>query len=307
MNENLSESTGPSGALRSLLDRFMEAAVFESGLSDRTLSAYGSDLEVYLSHLESKGVDTAAAISREHLLDHLILLRRNGLTARSAARHLSAIRRFHRFLREEGVADRDPTEGFDSPRAVRALPHVLSQAQIEDILVIPDASKPEGARDAALLELFYSCGLRISELANLALREVSLEEGAVRVRGKGAKVRLIPLGRQAAERIRHWLELRDQWPLRDDALFVTRRGRRMSRTSVWRVVKRHARAAGVSLNVTPHMLRHSFATHLLDHGADLRAVQEMLGHADISTTQIYTHVSSERLSRAHKQAHPRAG
>ncbi|MBM3289246.1 MAG: hypothetical protein FJY92_03765, partial [Candidatus Hydrogenedentes bacterium] len=163
-----------------------------------------------------------------------------------------------------------------------------------------------GLRDAAVLELFYSCGLRVSELAGLPLRAVSLEEGAVRVKGKGAKVRIVPLGARAMARIRAWLEVRADGRALEDALFVGARGRRMPRASVWAVVKRYARAANVAQNVTPHMLRHSFATHLLDRGADLRAVQEMLGHADISTTQIYTHVSTDRLGKAHRAFHPRA-
>ncbi|HOJ34188.1 MAG TPA: site-specific tyrosine recombinase XerD [Candidatus Hydrogenedentes bacterium] len=297
----------PRSSLRLALDRFMESAVFESGLAEHTLSAYAGDLNGYLTYLESQGITDPSCITRKNILDHLIELRKKGLSTRSAARHLTAIRRLHAFLREEGFADHDPAEGFETPRSVRTLPHVLSQRQVEDMLVMPDASTVEGARDAAILELFYSCGLRISELATLPLRDVSLEESMVRVRGKGAKVRLVPLGEEAIARIRLWLEKRTAWPIRDDTVFISRRGRRMSRTTVWKVVKHYARAAGIPFNVTPHMLRHSFATHLLDHGADLRAVQEMLGHADISTTQIYTHVSSERLSRAHREFHPRAG
>jgi integrase/recombinase XerD len=171
---------------------------------------------------------------------------------------------------------------------------------------MPDTSKLEGIRDAAILELFYACGLRISELAALPLRDLSFDEGAVRVRGKGSKVRLVPLGARAMVRIRAWVLARAEAKAIDDTLFVGPRGRRMTRGSVWSVVKRYARAANVTQNVTPHMLRHTFATHLLDNGADLRAVQEMLGHTDIATTQIYTHVSTERLSKAHRTFHPRA-
>jgi integrase/recombinase XerD len=241
------------------------------------------------------------------VLDHLIALRKEErLTARSAARHLSAIRRFHAFLRGERITNTDPTEGFDAPRLTRALPHVLSSIEIERMLNMPDQSKPEGVRDAAILELFYSCGLRISELAKLPLRDVSLEEGAVRVRGKGSKVRLVPLGTRAIEKVCAWVGVRNSGKMLDDTLFLGSRGNRMSRTSVWQVVKRYARAANIRQNVTPHMLRHSFATHLLDNGADLRAVQEMLGHSDIATTQIYTHVSADRLSKAHRAFHPRA-
>ena len=286
-----------SGQLRRLLDQFLEASVFESGLADKSLDAYAGDLGAYTAHLEQSGVSDPNQITRDHVLGHLIALRKGGLSARSAARHLSAIRRFHRFLREEHLADRDPTEGMDSPRLIRALPHVLSALEVERLLAAPDLSRKHGLRDAAILELFYACGLRISELANLPLREVSLEE---------SKVRIVPLGGRAIAWIQAYLPVRAQGRVLDDALFLGARGRRMSRTSVWQVVKRAAQSANIRQNVTPHMLRHSFATHLLDHGADLRAVQEMLGHADVSTTQIYTHVSVDRLSRAHKNFHPRS-
>ena len=292
--------------LESLLDRYMELAVFEAGLSDRTLAAYASDIRRYLGFLEAVGIDALNDILREDVMDHVGGLLAEGLSPRSAARHLSAIRRFHRFLAGEGFAARDPTAGIDSPRLVRALPHYLSGEEVERLLAAPDHAPKNGARDAAILEVFYSCGLRISELAALPLRDVSLDEGFVRVCGKGAKVRLVPLGEKAARRIQAWLPVREQGTVRDRTLFLSSRGRRMSRTAVWLVVKHHARAANIQQNVTPHMLRHSFATHLLDNGADLRAVQEMLGHSDISTTQIYTHVSVERLKQAHQQHHPRA-
>ncbi|MBX7256271.1 MAG: site-specific tyrosine recombinase XerD [Candidatus Hydrogenedentes bacterium] len=299
-------TTDPTSPLSPLLDRFMESIVFEAGLAEATLNAYSADLSAYVTFLASRSVDDPTTITRELILDHLIELRKNGLSARSAARHLSAIRRFHAFLRDERIVTVDPTEGFDAPRLSRTLPHVLSHDEIERMIAAVDLSKPEGIRDAAILELFYSCGLRISELATVPLRNVSLEEGAVRVRGKGSKVRLAPLGSQAALRIRAWIEIRNQGPVKADTLFLGKSGKRMSRSSVWQVVKRYSRAANIRQNVTPHMLRHSFATHLLDNGADLRSVQEMLGHSDISTTQIYTHVTTDRLSRAHKQFHPRA-
>ena len=294
------------GELSNFLDRYMEAAVFELGLSERTLSAYASDIQRYLVFLEENGVESAGDILREDILDHLIALSKEGLRARSLARHLCSIRSFHRFLCEESVTATDPAADIESPRLVRSLPRDLSFDEVERLIAAPDLGTPEGVRDAAILELFYSCGLRISELASQPLRDVSLEESSVRVRGKGTKVRLVPLGSRAIERIAAWIELRASGKVRDDALFLSPRGRRLCRTSVWKIVKRWARAANIPENVTPHMLRHSFATHLLDNGADLRALQEMLGHADISTTQIYTHVSVERLTRAHKDFHPRA-
>ena len=304
MSEETHNPETPS-PLQPLLDRFVETAVFESGLSDKTLHAYAADLAAYLDHLAQSGISSPDHIQRDHIIGHMIALRKAGLTTRSAARHLSAIRRFHRFLREEGITANDPAQDIDTPRLTRALPHVLSRLQIEKLIDMPDPSTDRGLRDRAILELFYACGLRISELANLPLRDVSLEESAVRVRGKGAKVRLVPLGREAIGRIRGWLEVRARSIVRDETLFIGSRGRRMGRTTLWRIVKHYARTANIPENVTPHMIRHSFATHLLDNGADLRAVQEMLGHADIATTQIYTHVSSDRLSKAHKQFHPR--
>ena len=299
----LNESAGFGG----LLDQFMQSAVFESGLAEATLGAYAADIAAYLGFLEAAGKADMDAVSREDVLDHLIALRKeHKLSARSATRHLSAIRRFHAFLRSERITTSDPTEGFDAPRRTQSLPHVLSSGEIERMLSMPDESKPEGIRDAAILELFYSSGLRISELAKLPIRDVSLDEGAVRVKGKGSKVRLVPLGKAAMRRIRAWVDVRAAGKVLDDTLFLSPRGKRMSRTGVWQVVKRYARAANIGQNVTPHMLRHSFATHLLDNGADLRAVQEMLGHSDIATTQIYTHVSVDRLSKAHRTFHPRA-
>ena len=290
-----------------LLDQFLSAVIYEDGLAEKTLSAYAADLRVYLLYLDAAGISIPSSVTREHVLDHLIDLRQDkGLSARSAVRHLSAIRRFHRFLLTESLAPADPTEGFESPRITKHLPHVLSRTELERMLTMPDLFTDEGVRDAAILELFYSCGLRISELANLPLRNVSFDESAVRVRGKGNKTRIVPLGAQAIRGLRMYIEVRNRGKVLDDTVFLSSRGKRMGRSSVWKVVKRYALAANLPQNVTPHMLRHSFATHLVDNGADLRAVQEMLGHADIATTQIYTHVSSERLSKAHKAFHPRA-
>lgn len=293
-------------ALHDVLDRFMESAVFEAGLADKTLAAYGADLRRYCAFLDDQGMVTPREILFEDIVDHIAFLHEEGLSARSVARHVSAIRRFHRFMLEEGLCDRDITALIETPRQSRKLPRVLSAAEMESLIQAPNPDTPEGVRDAAMLELFYSCGLRISELASLPLRHVNLEEGNLRVHGKGAKVRLAPLGRCALMRLQQWLPIRMTWAQRDDALFIGTSGKRLSRCTVWRLVKRYARIAGIPRNVTPHMLRHSFATHLLDNGADLRAVQEMLGHADIGTTQIYTHVSAERLAKAHKLFHPRA-
>ncbi len=304
MTEPSAQELNP--ALERVLDQFLKATVFESGLADRTLSAYAADLRRYLLCLDENGIDDPADVVGEDVLDHLIALRKGGLSARSAARHLSAIRRFHAFLCQEKLSKTNPAEMIDSPRLMRGLPKVMSNAEVERLLDAASYDAENVARNTAIMELFYSCGLRISELAALPMRDVSLEEGALRVRGKGSKTRLVPLGDRAAVRLRTWLDVRAQGPVKDDTVFVSSRGTRMGRTSVWQVVKECARAANIRQNVTPHMLRHSFATHLLDNGADLRAVQEMLGHTDIATTQIYTHVSVDRLKKAHQKFHPRA-
>ncbi|MCX5770231.1 MAG: site-specific tyrosine recombinase XerD [Candidatus Hydrogenedentes bacterium] len=288
-----------------LLDRFIQAAVFERGLSEKTLAAYSADITRYLEFVAARGVSSLDEVRRDLILEHLIGLRAAGLSARSVARHLSAVRQFHSFLREERITQCDPAGDFDTPRLVRQLPRDLPPSQVEQLIAAPDPSTADGARDCAILELFYSCGLRVSELINLRMRDLSLDESAVRVRGKGSKTRLIPLGDQAIGRVRVWLNVRQGWPVKDETVFVTSRGRRLGRTTAWSIVKKYARLANLPGNVKPHMLRHSFATHLLDNGADLRAVQEMLGHADIATTQIYTHVSVERLTKAHKRFHPR--
>ncbi|HDP35657.1 MAG TPA: site-specific tyrosine recombinase XerD [Candidatus Hydrogenedentes bacterium] len=293
-------------ALRIAFDRFMESAVFEAGLSEKTLSAYSADIRRYLDNLAEQDIFLPGDIVFEDVVDHLSMLRAAGMSPRSIARHLSAVRRFHRFLVEEGFCETDITEMAEAPHLLRKLPRCLSSAEVERLIAAADSATPEGVRDSAMLEMFYACGLRISELAALPVKNINLEEATVRVKGKGAKFRLVPLGKRALEKLHAWMPLRMRWAKRDDAVFIGASGKRLSRTTVWRMVKRYARDANIKQNVTPHSLRHSFATHLLDNGADLRAVQEMLGHADIGTTQIYTHVSAERLSNAHKTFHPRA-
>jgi integrase/recombinase XerD len=293
-------------ALQPLVDQFLEAAVFESGLAETTLSAYATDLSRYVESMGGSDVVRIGEVLREDVWDHLIRLRKDGLSARSIARHMSAIRRFHRFLEDEGLTSGNPVEDLDSPRLTRSLPGSLRLEEVDALLEAFDFSTPAGIRDGAVLEILYSCGLRISEVADLKERDVSLEEACLRVRGKGSKVRLVPLGQRAAARIAAWQEVRGLGKVVDENLFISRRGRRMSRGVLWKIVKEAARRANIRQNVSPHSLRHSFATHLLDNGADLRAVQELLGHADISTTQIYSHVSRDRLVRAHRDFHPRA-
>lgn len=292
--------------LSSLLDAFIESVIFEAGLAEATLSAYGQDIRRYLLSLEEADIAHPKDIVREDILDHLIGLRKDGLSSRSAARHLSAIRRFHQYLCDEDVCTLNPVHDFDSPHLVKRMPYVLSALDVEKLIKAPGLEDEDGIRDTAILETFYSCGLRLSELASLTLRNLSFEEGHVKVRGKGSKVRLVPLGDSAQTALGRWIAIRENCNPKEPTVFLTSNGHRMGRTIVWKVVKRAVLKANLPSGVSPHTLRHSFATHLVNHGADLRSVQEMLGHADISTTQIYTHVSTDRLARAHQSHHPRA-
>jgi integrase/recombinase XerD len=291
---------------RTAFDLYLQASHFESGLANASLEAYASDVDRFVAFLEAARTPSLHDVTHSDIVAFLLHCKAEGLGMRSIARRLSAVRAFFRFLAHESLIPRNPAETMDTPRFNQHLPGVLSSAEVERLLAAPDAATPIGIRDAAILEVFYASGLRISELARLPLAHCDAEEGQLRVTGKGAKTRVVPMGMCAMERVRAWLPVRAGWKPQDGALFLSRRGRALSRTSVWNVVKQAARTANISQNVTPHMLRHSFATHLLDGGADLRAVQEMLGHASIATTQIYTHVSTERLSRAHAAHHPRS-
>lgn len=300
------ESTTLKSTFVQLMDRFIEILALESGLSEKTVTAYATDVTKYLTQLSGAELEDVRRIRREHILDHLIHLRKSGMSPRSLARHLSAIRRFHRFLRDERLSDSDPAAELDSPRTIRSLPTVLSKHEVERLIRVAGEHETHGIRNRAILELFYSCGVRVSELTALREADLSLTESALRIRGKGAKVRLVPLGYQARSSLEAWLQARGSYSPKSDAVFLSSRGRRMSRTSVWTLVKQCAQLSNVRSEVSPHTLRHTFATHLLDNQADLRSVQEMLGHADIATTQIYTHVSAERLGKSHKRFHPRS-
>ena len=283
----------------------------ERQLSNNTLQSYRRDLESYAKFLaEAQKLADYSAVERHHILLHLEALRNGGKSARTVARHISSIRSFHQFLLREKVTNTDPTVHLEMPQLEKKLPHVLSIQQIEALIAAPDMSTPQGFRDVAMLELLYGSGMRISELIELDLGDVHLTMGFVRVFGKGGKERIIPLGRGAIEAVNRYIqqaryELLGKAPT-TDALFISRRGKRLTRQGCWKIIKQHAETANIQQNLTPHVLRHSFATHLIENGADLRAVQEMLGHSDISTTQIYTHISKTRLSEVYKQFHPRA-
>jgi len=283
----------------------------ERQLSDNTLASYRRDLENYVNFLrEVEGMSDFCKVERTTILRHLEQLRMQGKTSRTVARHISSIRSFHQFLLREKRAETDPTVHLEMPIIEQKLPNVLSIEEIEALLAAPNRSKPQGIRDVAMLELLYGSGMRISELIALDLADIHLTMGFVRVFGKGGKERIIPLGKSALSALSTYLDgarsqLQGKYP-KTEAFFINQRGKRLTRQGCWKLMKEHALKAGIQHELTPHTLRHSFATHLVENGADLRAVQEMLGHADISTTQIYTHISKSRLSEVYKQFHPRA-
>jgi integrase/recombinase XerD len=296
-------------ALEPALDLFLAHVRIEKGLAENSVEAYGRDLRRYLDHLESMGIGAWDRVGRGELRAHLAELVRRGLSARSQARALSAIRSLHRLLLSERLVPLDPTEEVDAPRGGRKLPALLAREEVERLLAAPDPRTAAGRRDRAMLELLYATGLRVSELVGLGLDDLDLEARVLVARGKGRKERLVPVGAPAAEAVKAYLATaRD--PLlrgrRSRDLFVTPRGGRMTRQGFAKLLDRWARAAVIRRKISPHQLRHSFATHLLEGGADLRAVQAMLGHADVSTTQIYTHVDRTHVKRLHARFHPRA-
>ena len=299
----VANTAGPDD--EALVEVFLDALWMERGLSANTLAAYRSDLLALATWLADRRLGLPAA-RRDHLLEYLGS--RVAARPRSTARRLSALRRFYRHLARLHLVQEDPTRLIDSPKLGRPLPEALTEAEVETLLSAPDLESSRGLRDRAMLEVIYATGLRVSELVGLRVLQVNLRQGVIRVTGKGDKERLVPFGEEAAD----WLEryLRNArpdilGPRESDDLFVTERGHGMTRQAFWHLIKRHARQAGVRKPLSPHTLRHSFATHLLNHGADLRVVQLLLGHRDISTTQIYTHVARERLKQLHARHHPR--
>ena len=300
----------PLSRLVPFLDLFVGYLHAERGLAVRTVEAYARDLSEYLRGLSAEGVETLEGISEAHVRGHLDALGARGLSGRSQARHLAALRVFHRFLLAEQHLSRDPTVHLETPKSARRLPVVLTLEEVEALLDAPRAEGPPGLRDRAMLALLYATGLRVSELVSLGVESLRLDAGFLVTRGKGNKERLVPVGSRALEAARIYLALARPELLhgrRARALFVTARGRGFSRQGFWKLLCRYARAAGIQKRVSPHKLRHSFATHLVERGADLRSVQAMLGHADLATTQIYTHVDAERLRGVYDRAHPRSG
>jgi len=296
-------------AEQDLIERFADALWMERGLSANTLAAYQSDLRAFAAWLAQERGRGLVAAHRSDLLDYLTLLSCRGRRPRSSTRLLSCLRQFYRHLLHQGTISVDPSARVEAPKLGRPLPKTLTEGEVEALLGAPDTDNPRGHRDRTMLEVLYATGLRVSELVELTQQQVSLIQGVVRITGKGGKERLVPLGEEALS----WLQDYLQGPRRDlvggrlcDFLFPTRRSDCITRQAFWQLIKRYASAAGISTPLSPHTLRHAFATHLLNHGADLRVVQMLLGHSDLSTTQIYTHVANARLEEFHARHHPRA-
>lgn len=291
-----------------LLDHYITYLRAERNLAAKTVDAYAADVRDYLGELHERAVLVEAA-TREDVLEHMAWLARKGLAPRSRARHLAALRGFHRFLEDEKLAPADPTGDLDTPKHARKLPVFLTVEEVIALLEAPDVKTLAGIRDRAMIELLYATGLRVSELVSLSINDVNLVDGYIIAFGKGRKERIIPIGKKAIEAIKTWLEGPRLSVLKgreSKALFVSPRARALTRMGFWKLLRRHARGAGITKLISPHKLRHSFATHLVERGADLRAVQAMLGHADLGTTQIYTHVDSRRLRAMYDDKHPRS-
>ncbi len=289
------------------IDRFLDSIWAERGLSRNTLQSYRLDL-LKLSDMLAKKAKSLSEAAREDILSYLADEVSRGRSPRSISRYLSGYRQFYRWLVREREISEDPTALIESPKLGRGLPKSLTEGQVESLLAAPDIQKPLGIRDKAMLEVMYATGLRVSEMTKLEISNLSFNQGVLRVIGKGRKERLVPLGQEAQDWLqRYMIDVRPGLAKGSQVstVFITARKSGMTRQAFWHMVKRHARHAGISQAISPHSLRHSFATHLLNHGADLRVVQLLLGHSDLSTTQIYTHVAREGLKRLHEQHHPR--
>ena len=290
------------------LDHFLSYLTVERGLASNTLDAYGRDLARYLDYLERRQLETLESIKPAVVLSFLSHLKTSGLSARSRARSLAALRTFHKFLVREKFASDDPTDQVVSPKSLTALPHTLSPLDVDSLLASPKGETPLAWRDRAMLEIIYATGLRVSELVALKLSDLQMDVGYLTAFGKRSKQRIVPLGEAAVASLRDYLHYGRPSLDKDRGshyLFLNRSGEGLTRQGFWKIIKRRGLEAGIRQSITPHTMRHSFATHLLENGADLRSVQAMLGHADISTTQIYTHVTRERLRKMHAQHHPR--
>ena len=289
------------------IESYIDAVWMERGLAQNTLDSYRSDLLKFAEWLQPRGI-SLAMVGREDVEQYLAYKLQNGSSARSCARLLSCLRGYFRYQQREGRIKLDPSLEIDSPRLGRSLPKTLSEHDVEQLLAAPDPEDSLGLRDKAMLELLYACGLRVTELVSLQLSQINLNQGVVRVMGKGSKERLVPMGEEAREWLLHYCSaarLQLMVGKQSDILFPSRRGDMMTRQTFWHRIKHYASKANIRASLSPHTLRHAFATHLVNHGADLRVVQLLLGHSDLSTTQIYTHVARARLQDLHARHHPR--
>ncbi|MDF2928196.1 site-specific tyrosine recombinase XerD [Anaerospora sp.] len=295
--------------MESYVSQFINYLAVERGLAQNTLESYGRDLRQFQSYLQNSQMDILKDSSRNTILTYLNNLQTKGRAVSTISRNLAAIKSFYQYLVRERYLEKDPAANLESPKLEKKLPKILTIAEVEELLKQPNAFLPAGLRDKAMLELLYATGIRVSELISLNISDVNLDMGYIKCFGKGAKERIVPLGSIAAKCVQEYINKGRSKLVRtyeESALFVNHHGNRLTRQGFWKIIKKYAQEANILREITPHTLRHSFATHLLENGADLRSVQEMLGHADISTTQIYTHVTKNRLKEVYDKAHPRA-
>jgi len=294
--------------MKDLIDSFLDYLLVERALAKNTILAYRQDLNIYLDFMIKRGINALSKVTRNDIVEFMFFEKDKKISPTSISRRLAAIRMFHRFLTRERVLKIDPTTLIESPKLWKKIPDTLSLNEVEALIAQPDVRDYQGARDKAIFETLYATGMRVSEATDLKTQNVNLDIGFLRCIGKGNKERIIPLGKKAIHSINRYLEVSRPYFLKKKIsanLFISRSGAKLSRQSVWKLIKRYAKEAKIKKPIKVHTLRHSFATHLLERGADLRSVQEMLGHSNISTTQIYTHIDKERLKSVHKMFHPR--
>ena len=295
--------------MESFVSEFINYLAVERGLAQNTLESYGRDLRQFQAYLQDSKIDFMKDLNRSTILTYLNSLQSNGKAVSTISRNLAAIKSFYQYLVRERYLEKDPAAHLESPKLEKKLPKVLSVNEVEELLKQPNATLPAGLRDKAMLELLYATGIRVSELISLNISDVNLDMGYIKCYGKGSKERIVPLGSIAAKCVQDYLTKGRPKLVRtyeEAALFINHHGNRLTRQGFWKIIKKYAQEANIIKEITPHTLRHSFATHLLENGADLRSVQEMLGHADISTTQIYTHVTRNHLKEVYDKTHPRA-
>jgi integrase/recombinase XerD len=299
----------PQKSVDAYLDNFFNYLMVEKGLSKNTIESYSRDLQKFITYLEKNNRADVSRVTNLEIMSFLVEVKSQGLSSKSTGRNLSAVRMFFKFLVQEGYLDVDPSINIESPKIRPNLPSVLSIVEVDSLLSQPDVKTTRGLRDRAMLELLYATGVRVSELVNLKLTSINFDVGYIIAFGKGSKERIIPLGDTAKHYLKEYLATarpKHAKGIMSSSLFLNPSGKKFSREGFWKMLKRYALKAGINKKLSPHTLRHSFATHLLERGADLRSVQIMLGHVDIATTQIYTHITQERLKKIHKQFHPRA-